>query len=182
MANNRSKIKLDGMIISDTSIRQPVFITMLMLLTVVIGLISYFRLPVELFPNIALPTISVTVPYPGAGPQSVADQVARPVENALNTISGVNTISSISSSNVAQIVAEFDTGVDLNRAEQSVREQVNAVLPTLPPNIQDPIFQRLSSDLFPVLVLVVSDEQGRSPLELRTLLGRLCHDYSVLMA
>jgi HAE1 family hydrophobic/amphiphilic exporter-1 len=141
-----------------------------MLLTVVIGLISYFRLPVELFPNIALPTISVTVPYPGAGPQSVADQVARPVENALNTISGVNTISSISSSNVAQIVAEFDTGVDLNRAEQSVREQVNAVLPTLPPNVQDPIFQRLSSDLFPVLALVVSDEGARSPLELRTLL------------
>ncbi len=73
-----SEEKLHGMVISDTSIRQPVFITMLMLLTIVIGWLAYTTLPVNLLPDISVPIVAVSVPYPGAGPESVADQVVPP--------------------------------------------------------------------------------------------------------
>ena len=100
-----SKEKLNGMIISDTSIRQPVFITMIMLLTLVIGLLSYTSLPVNLLPDSSIPTIAVVVSYPGAGPESAADQVGKPIENTLNTLNGVKHITSTSSEAVTQIIA-----------------------------------------------------------------------------
>src|SRR5438094_10598356 len=103
--------KLNGMIISDTAIRQPVFITMLMLLVLVIGLLSYATLPVNLLPDISIPTIAVSVPYPGAGPESVVDQVAKPIEDTLNTLNGVKHITSNSSEGIAQMIVEFDTSV-----------------------------------------------------------------------
>src|SRR5687767_8351048 len=132
--------KLNGMVISDTSIRQPVFITMIMLLGLVIGFLSYTRLPVNLFPDIAVPIVAVSVPYPGAGPESVADQVAKPIEDRLNTLNGVKHITSISNEGIAQITVEFDTSVDVDNAEQEVRERVNGVMPTLPQDVLDPSF------------------------------------------
>src|SRR5215212_253826 len=101
------KENLRGMIISDTSIKQPVFITMIMLLVMVVGFLAYTTLPVNLLPDISIPTIAVSVPYPGAGPESVADQVAKPIEDELTTISGVKRITSNSAEGVGIIVAEF---------------------------------------------------------------------------
>src|SRR5512145_3095079 len=103
--------KLDGMIISDTSIRQPVFITMIMILAVVIGLLAYRTLPVNLLPDISVPIVAISVPYPGAGPESVADQVARPIENALSTINGVKHITSNSAEGFVLITVEFVTEI-----------------------------------------------------------------------
>src|SRR5581483_9058955 len=111
-----SKEKLNGMIISDTSIRQPVFITMLMLLTIVIGFLAYTTLPVNLLPDISVPVVAITVPYHGAGPESVADQVARPIEDTLNTLNGVKHITSNSSEGISTIVVEFNTDVDVDKA------------------------------------------------------------------
>ncbi len=161
--------KLDGMVISDTSIRQPVFITMLMLLAIVIGLLSYSTLPVNLLPDFSIPIVAVTVVYPGAGPESVADQVAKPIENTLNTINGVKHITSNSSEGIAQIVVEFETEVDVNRAEQDVREKVNGVRPTLPRDVRDPSFFKFDPNDFPILTLAISSEGEKTPLELRKL-------------
>ncbi len=122
--------KLQGMVISDTSIRQPVFITMLMVLTIVIGFLAYTTLPVNLLPDISVPVVAVTIPYPGAGPESVADQVAKPIEDTLNTLSGVKHITSNSSEGISTLIVEFDTNVDVDKAEQGVRDKVNAVRPT----------------------------------------------------
>ena len=169
MANSSPKDGLDGNIIADTSIRQPVFITMLMLLTLVIGFLAYRSLPVNLLPDFNIPIVAVNVQYPGAGPQSVADQVAQPIEDTVNTINGVKHITSNSSEGVASIVIEFQAGVDVNRAEQDVREKVNAAVPRLPKDIRTPTFLKFDPNDQAILTLSVASEAGRTPLELRKL-------------
>jgi HAE1 family hydrophobic/amphiphilic exporter-1 len=162
--------KLNGMIISDTSIKQPVFITMLMLLVLVIGFLSYTRLPVNLLPDISIPIVAVSVAYPGAGPESVADQVAKPIEDTINTINGIKHITSNSSEGITQIIAEFDTSVDVNKAEQDVREKVNAVLPQLPQDVRDPVYFKFDPNDQAILTVAVSSEGARTPLQLRKLI------------
>ena len=137
MARPKSGQKLYGNPIADTAIRQPVFITMIMLLAVTIGLIAYAALPVNLFPDIAIPIVAISVPYPGAGPESVADQVAKPIEDRLNTLNGVKHITSTSSEGIASIIVEFQTNVDIDNAEQEVRERVNGVGPTTTSGVKD---------------------------------------------
>ena len=169
MARPTSGQKLYGNPIADTAIRQPVFITMIMLLAVTIGLIAYSALPVNLFPDIAIPIVAISVPYPGAGPESVADQVAKPIEDRLNTLNGVKHITSTSNEGIAQIIVEFDTSVNIDNAEQEVRERVNGVLPTLPKDVRDPTFFKFDINDLPILEVAISAEGGKTPLELRKL-------------
>ncbi len=159
--------ELDGMTISDVSIKQPVFITMLMLLAIVFGLLSYRSLPVNLLPDISIPVVAVTVPYPGAGPESVAEQVAEPIEEAINTINGVSHITSNSSEGIAQVIVQFNSDVPVERAEQDVREKVNGVLPRLPRDIRDPSFFKFDPNDQAILTLSVASNGSLSPLELR---------------
>ena len=169
MARPKPKEKLNGNPIADTAIRQPVFISMLMLLAVTIGLLAYTTLPVNLFPDIAVPIVAVTVPYPGAGPESVADQVAKPIEDRLNTLNGIKHITSTSSEGIAQIVAEFDTNKNIDIAEQEVRERVNAIVPTLPQDVRDQTFFKFDINDLPILEVAISAEGNQTPLELRKL-------------
>src|SRR6266540_1441098 len=162
--------KLRGNAIADTSIRQPIFILMLMLLAIVIGGLAYTTLPVNLTPDIDLPTISVVIPYPGAGPESMADQVARPVEDQLKTLSGVRHITSSSIEGATSLVIEFESNVNINQAMQDVRDKVNATLPTLPRDVKDPIYQKFDFNQQPILTVAITSQNGRSPLELRTLI------------
>jgi hydrophobic/amphiphilic exporter-1 (mainly G- bacteria), HAE1 family len=128
------------MFISDTSIKQPVFITMIMLLAVTLGLLAFNTMPVNLLPDIDVPVAVVTVPYPGAGPDSVADQVAQPLEDELSTLNGVSRITSTSSEGVASVIVEFEQEVDPVVGLQDVRERVNLIRPRLPADIEDPTF------------------------------------------
>src|SRR5919197_6478504 len=156
MSKPRQGQKLYGNPISDTAIRQPVFIAMIMLLALTIGLLAYTTLPVNLFPDISIPIVAVSVSYPGAGPESVADQVAKPIEDRLNTLNGVKHITSTSSEGIAQITVEFDTNVDVDQAEQDVRERVNAIRPTLPQDVKDPTFFKFDINDLPILTVAVS--------------------------
>ena len=113
---------LKGMAISDTAIRQPVFITMLMLLAVTFGILSYSTIPVNLLPEINVPIVAVTISYPGAGPNSVVEQVSKPVEQVMNTISGIKHITSTSSDGLVIFVLEFNESTDISQAETDVRE------------------------------------------------------------
>src|SRR5262245_46000106 len=115
--------------VADTAIRQPVFIVMLMLLALVIGLLGYRSLPVNLLPDFEIPIVAVTITYPGAGPESVTEQVTKPIEETLNTINGVKHITSNSSEGISTIIVEFQNEINVDQAEQNVREKVNALLP-----------------------------------------------------
>ncbi|GAB4194711.1 MAG: efflux RND transporter permease subunit [Roseiflexaceae bacterium] len=169
MAKPEEREQLDGMIISDVSIRQPVFITMMMLLVIVIGLLAYRSLPVNLLPDFEIPIVAVTVPYPGAGPESTAEQVAKPIEDVINTINGVKHITSNSSEGTTTIIVEFQSGVSVDRAEQDVREKVNGVLPRLPREVRTPTFFKFDPNDQAILTVAIASDGNRSPLELRQL-------------
>lgn len=167
MSNKPREDKLNGMPISDTSIRQPVFVTMLMLLTIVFGVLAFRSMPVNLLPDFEVPVIAVSVPYPGAGPESVADQVAKPIEDAVNTIEGIENITTNASEGLAVIILEFQEGTDVNRADQDVREKVNGVRPLLPRDIREPIFQKFDPNAAPIISFAIAGTQGQSPLDVR---------------
>ncbi|NTU84732.1 MAG: efflux RND transporter permease subunit, partial [Chloroflexales bacterium] len=166
----RPKEKLNGLAISDVSIRQPVFITMVMLAIITFGLLSFNTLPVNMLPDIDIPVVSVSVPYPGAGPESVADQVVEPIESAINTLAGLDHITSNASEGIAVIILEFKSGTDISKIDQDVREKVNAVVPNLPRDIRTPIIQRFDINATPIMSLAVAGTQGQSPLVLRQIL------------
>ncbi|MDQ2999415.1 MAG: efflux RND transporter permease subunit, partial [Chloroflexota bacterium] len=105
----------------------------------------------------------------GAGPESMADQVAKPVEDQLQTLNGLKHITSINREGTTQFIIEFNTDVSVDRALQDVRDKVNAVIPTLPRDVTDPVFQKFDPNQAPILTLALSSKSGRSPLELRTL-------------
>ena len=170
MTQPKQRPQLNGIPISDVSIKQPVFITMVMLTIVVFGILAYSRLPVNLLPDISVPIVVVSVPYPGAGPESVAEQVARPIEENLNTLNGIDGISSSSSEGITQIILEFETDIDVEQAEQDVREQVNAVLPQLPSDVQDPFFFTFDPNDAPIISLAITDGGANSSLELRRII------------
>lgn len=170
MSSTNSEPELNGVFIADTSIKQPVFITMLMVLVIVLGLLSFSTLPVNLFPDFEIPIIAVTMAYPGASPESVAEQVAEPIENELATISGIKNITTTANEGFVIILVEFSTGIDVDDADRDVREKVNAVIPQLPSEVEDPIFQQFDPGELPVLSVAVSSDGSLSPLELRKLI------------
>jgi HAE1 family hydrophobic/amphiphilic exporter-1 len=156
--------------LSDTSIRQPVLVTMVMLALIVMGLIAYSNLPVDLFPDISIPTVAVTTIYPGASPQEVESQVTDPLEEALRSINGVDRIRSTSSESVSQILVEFKLEFPTNEAAEGVRERVAAVRASLPEDVREPTIQRFDPAMLPILSFAVADRTGQlSPLDLRTL-------------
>ena len=163
------KEKLNGNLIADLSINQPVFITMLMLLALVIGWLGYSTLPVNLLPDIEIPTVAVQIRYPGAGPESMADQVAKPIEDQLITISGVKHITSQSNEGSTLFITEFDSGVSVDQALQDVRDKVNAILPALPQDVTDPVFLKFDPNQQAILTIALSSKSEQSPLALREL-------------
>jgi hydrophobic/amphiphilic exporter-1 (mainly G- bacteria), HAE1 family len=168
--SNKSSIKLNGNPVSDTSIKQPVLITMMVLLVMVIGLLAYRTLPVNLLPDFSVPIVAVSMSYPGAGPDSVAEQVTKPIEETLNTINGVKHITSNSSEGFVQIIVEFQNEVNVDKAEQDVREKVNALIPRLPRDVGDPGYFKFDPNDAAILTLAIASEgTAISPLELRQL-------------
>ena len=95
------------MVLSDISIKRPVFITMIMLAFVVLGGFAFRRLSVDEFPNVDLPVITVTTVWPGAGPESVESDISKKIEESLNTVAGVKQISSQSLEGVSSVVVVF---------------------------------------------------------------------------
>src|SRR5690554_3537862 len=106
------------MFLTRISVGQPVFATMVMVAMLVFGIYSYQRLPIEQLPDIDLPVVAVVVSYPGASPEAVENDVVRPIEEAVNTINGIDTIQSISQSGQAMVILLFDMDVNSSAAAQ----------------------------------------------------------------
>ena len=156
--------------LSDLSIRQPVFITMLVVAVVLVGVISYSRLGLELMPDVSLQTITITTTYPGASPSEVERSVSKPIEDILASISGVKTVSSSSTEGTSQVTVEFNSDVDIKSAAEEVRNQIGLIRNTLPADVQEPLIQKTDTAAIPVLAFAVADTSGaRSPQELRSL-------------
>ena len=128
------------------SIKNPVFATMVMIAIAVLGVFSYQRLKVEQMPEVALPFVLVLTTYPGAAPEAVETDVTKPIEYALNQISGVRLIRSNSFEGSSQVFAEFRLDTDVTRAMQDVRDKIALVKPTFPRDVKDPLIIRADNE------------------------------------
>jgi HAE1 family hydrophobic/amphiphilic exporter-1 len=150
------------MFLSNLSIRQPVFATMMMLALAVLGVASYRQLNVDQFPNVDIPVVTVTTVYPGASPETVEREVTKKLEETINTVQGVQHIESISQEGVSTIVVRFHLEVKVETAAADVRAKVAALRGDLPRDIDEPIVQRIDFSQIPVISLAVKPG-GLSP-------------------
>ena len=166
--------------ISDTSIKRPVFATMVIVSFMVLGIVSLGRLGIDLFPEVNFPFVNVIVPYPGAGPEEVETLVTRPIEDAVAGINGVKRVVSTSAEGLSMVGIELRLEIDPQAATAEVREKVAAIRARLPEQIKDPTINRFDVSALPIATYAVgsaslSSDQTRRMVEddLRPLLGQI---------
>ena len=159
------------MILSDLSIRRPVFATVMVLVLVTLGVFSYRWLSVEMYPNVEIPVLSIVTKFPGAGPESVEREVSKRIEEAVNGISGVKHVYSFSREGVSTVVVEFRLEEKINEVTQEARAKVNAIRGLLPQGIEEPIIQKLDFNAMPVASLAIRSET-LSPRDLTVLVEK----------
>ncbi len=152
------------------SIANPVMATMAMLALVVLGLFSFQRLKVDQFPSVEFPTVVVSLEYPGASAEIVETEVTRKVEEALNTIAGVNQLSSRSYSGTSVVIVQFNLDLDSRKAADDVREKLAVLKPLLRDEVKDAKVQRFDPSSRPIWTLSVraSDAARVNPVQLST--------------
>lgn len=148
--------------LAEICIKRPVFATMLIMALVVLGVDSYRRLGVDFFPKVEFPFVTITTVLPGAAPEEVESQVSKRIEEAVNTISGIDELRSSSSEGNSVVSIQFSLDKDGDVAAQEVRDKVNQVLNQLPKDAKQPVIQKVATDASPVISIVVS-----SPREIR---------------
>lgn len=145
-----------GVGLADLCIKRPVFATMINLFLVVLGWFSLSSIGIDQFPNVELPIITVTTTLRGASPEEMETSVTKPLEEIINTIQGIDELSSVTTEGVSQITVQFLLERNRDIAAQDVRDKVNTILARLPPNTQPPIIDKFDLDAIPVLSISVS--------------------------
>ena len=151
------------------SISNPVMAVMVMLAFVVLGVFSYQRLAIDQFPNIDFPTVVIVMEYPGASPEIVESEVTKKVEEAVNTVAGISTLSSRSYEGTSVVIVEFNLDVDGRKAAEDVREKVGLIRPLLRDEVKEPRISRFDPQSVPIFnVALLSTDGAKSPQELTT--------------
>ena len=147
------------------SLRNPVLATMMMMALVVLGLYSLQRLKVDQFPNIDFPVVVVTADYPGASPEIVETEVTRKIEEAVNAIAGINSLTSRSFEGQSVVIVEFQLQVDGRKAADDVREKIAAIRPSLRTEVKEPRVLRFDPASRPIwsVALLPDAARGRAP-------------------
>jgi len=148
------------MIIADLCVRRPIFATMFVGVLVVLGWFSYERLGVDLFPKVDVPTVMVTTTLPGAAPEETEALVTKPLEEAINTVSGIDEMRSNTMEGISQIIIQFKLERDLDAAVQDVRDRISTALDQLPEGTKPPLVQKFDLDSVPVLTMTVVGYQS----------------------
>jgi len=146
--------------LAEICVRRPVFATMLIMALVVMGVFSYNRLTVERFPRVEFPTITVTTRLPGAAPQEVETEITDKIEQAVNTISGIDELRSVSTEGVSQVFVTFEIDRELDSAAQDVRDKINTVIPLLPRTIDQPTVEKLDPDAAPIMTISIASSRS----------------------
>jgi hydrophobe/amphiphile efflux-1 (HAE1) family protein len=141
--------------LASVCVKRPVFATVLILTIVVVGIIGYKNLSLDRFPSVDFPIITVVTTLPGAAPEQVETELTDKLEEAVNTISGLEELQSISTEGVSQLIIRFNLDKDVNVAAQEVRDQVSTVLPDLPEGTKNPVINKLDPDAAPVLFVAL---------------------------
>ena len=145
-----------GVSLADLCIKRPVFATMINLFIVVLGWFSLSSIGIDQFPNVELPIITVTTTLRGASPEEMETSVTKPLEEIINTIQGIDELSSVTTEGVSQITVTFLLERNRDIAAQDVRDKVNTILARLPPNTDPPIIDKFDLDAIPVISISVT--------------------------
>ena len=155
------------MSISQFSVNRPVFISMVVLMVVVLGVVSLSRLSVDLMPDITLPTLSISTSYKRAAPEEIEELITRPIEEAVSTVSGVEKVTSVSAEGSSSVTVSFSWGTDIDAAANDVRDRLDRVIPRLPEEADRPVLRKFDLSSFPILILGVTGQYD--PVQLRRL-------------
>jgi multidrug efflux pump len=158
--------------LAEVSIRRPVFATVLSLLIVLIGAVSFNRLTVREYPKIDEPVVTVSVRYAGASAEVIESQVTKPLEDSIAGIDGVDVITSISRADQGQISVRFRLEKDADSAAAEVRDRTSRVRNRLPQAIDEPVIAKVEADAFPVIQLAFSSD-AMTPLQINDLVSRI---------
>ncbi len=146
------------MSIAGLSVRRPVLVSMVTLIAVLLGGVAFFRLPVDLMPDVSFPTLSVSSTYENASPEEIEQLLTRPLEEALNAVPGVQEVSSVSMEGNCQIRVTFSWGIDLEAAANDIRDRMDRVIAKLPEQATRPTMRKFDPASQPILILGVSSE------------------------
>lgn len=141
--------------LADISIKRPVFASMMMLAILTFGVVLFAKLSVDMFPDVDFPIVTITTVYPGADPETMESKVAEPIEEAVNSLSGIKMLRSVSLESVTQVFVQFELDVDLNTAAQDVRDRVAAIQGDLPDGAEAPTVEKLDLGAAPIMQLAV---------------------------
>jgi hydrophobe/amphiphile efflux-1 (HAE1) family protein len=141
------------------SVRRPVFASVIILVFVVVGVLGYSRLPVDRFPKIEFPTVAVVTRQDGATPREVESEITDRIEEAVNTVAGIDELRSISSEGISQVLVSFVLEKDIDVAAQEVRDRIARIIPELPEGTDTPIIEKLDPDAAPVMNLALVAEK-----------------------
>ena len=146
--------------LAEICIRRPVFAAMIVLSLVVVGAASYFKLGVDRFPSVDLPTVGVRTNLPGASPEEMETLVSQPIEEVVNTVDGIDNLRSVSGQGNSIVIATFALNRDIDTAAQDVRDRVATVVRDLPPDTRPPVVSKFNNDSTPVLTVALSGQRS----------------------
>jgi len=158
--------------LAEVSIRRPVFATVLSLLILLVGAVSFDRLTVREYPKIDEPVVTVSVRYPGASAEVIESQVTKPLEDSIAGIDAVDVLTSISRADQAQITVRFRLEKEADAAAAEVRDRTSRVRNRLPQAIEEPVIAKVEADAFPVVWLAFASETT-SQLAINDLINRV---------
>ena len=147
--------------LAELCVRRPVFASVLILSLTVIGIFAFGQLGVDRLPQVDFPTVAVTTRLPGAAPEQVESEVTDKIEEAVNTISGIDQLSSNSAEGISQVIVTFRLEKNADVAAQEVRDRINRILPLLPRTITQPTIEKQDPDAAPILTIAVT---ARKPI------------------
>jgi len=138
--------------ISRFTVNRPIFTLMAVFIVLILGGISFVKLPIDLMPDITYPTLSISTSYTNASPEEMEELVTRPIEEAMSALPGVEELTSVSSEGRSSVRVTFAWGTDLDAASSDIRDRLDRVIPALPDDADRPVLRKFDLASFPILI------------------------------
>ena len=150
------------------SVHRPIFTTMVALIVILIGSVSFFRLPIDLMPEITYPTLTIFSDYENASPEEMEELVTRPIEEAMSGVPGVEEVTSMSSEGQSRVRVTFTWDTELDEGANDIRDRLDRVIGRLPEDAARPSLRKFDLASFPVLILGASS--NLDPVQMRQII------------
>lgn len=151
--------------IVDLSIKRPVFITCVFILSIVIGLMSFFRINVDLFPDVTFPVVAVSTTYEGSGPKEIENLITKPIEDAVSSVGGIESIKSVSQDNQSSVIVTFILGTDIRYAQQQIKDKISLIRNGLPDDLlNEPVVEVFDPNDNPIIYLAIAANMDENDL------------------